>query len=57
MKIIYICRTMEDNARKYSSPDIVIIDMHIEQAFLVGSGIGGNEGLYDDPNDYSDFFE
>lgn len=48
---------MEDNARKYTSPGIVIIDMHTEQAFLVGSGIGGNESLYEDPNDYSDFFE
>lgn len=53
----YICSTMEDNTRKYTSPGIVIIDMHTEQAFLVGSGIGGNESLYEDPNDYSDFFE
>lgn len=57
MKIIYICRTMEDNVRKYESPAIDIIDINSEQAFLVGSGTGYNEGLYDDPNDYSDYFD
>lgn len=57
MKIIYICRSMEDNVRKYESPAIDIIDINSEQAFLVGSGTGHNESLYDDPNDYSDYFD
>lgn len=48
---------MKDTDRKYESPQIDIIDMHAEQAFLVGSGIGGNEGLFEDPDDYSDYFE
>jgi len=48
---------MEDNVRKYESPAIDIIDINSEQAFLVGSGTGYNESLYDDPNDYSDYFD
>lgn len=48
---------MEDHERKYTSPQIEIVDLSVEQAFLVGSGTGSNESLYDDLNDYSDFFE
>ena len=48
---------MERNVQNYEAPHIVIIQIETEQAFLTGSGHGNNEGLYDDPNDYSDFFE
>jgi hypothetical protein len=47
---------MKDFKKKYESPQIIMIDLHIEQAFLVGSG-GHNESLHEDPDDYSEYFE
>ena len=56
-KINYICIIMENLTTKYEHPLIHIIEIEAEQTFLVGSGTGRNEGLYEDPNDYSDYFE
>ncbi len=53
----YICRTMIINFPKYASPKTEIIDMLAEQCFLTASGLGSNEELLEDPNDYIDFFE
>lgn len=53
----YICRTMESETLIYKSPDVTVISLETEQYLLIGSGSGRNEGLYDDVNDYSDFFE
>ncbi|MBQ8049506.1 MAG: hypothetical protein IJ271_07625 [Bacteroidales bacterium] len=47
---------MKDTERKYESPHIEIIDMQAEQAFLTGSS-GQNESLFEDPNDFFDYFE
>lgn len=47
---------MKDTERKYESPQIATIYMHTEQAFLVGSN-GENESLFEDPNDFFDYFE
>lgn len=48
---------MEKKVTTYIQPAITVISIETEQAFLTGSSTGGNEGLYDDPNDYSDYFE
>lgn len=48
---------MERSKNKYTCPEIVVITMEAEQGFLAGSSTGGNQGLYEDPNDYSDYFE
>lgn len=53
----YICRTMKSETLIYKSPDVTVISLETEQYLLIGSGSGRNEGLYDDVNDYSDFFE
>ena len=45
------------NFPKYASPKTEIIDMLAEQCFLTASGLGSNEELLEDPNDYIDFFE
>lgn len=48
---------MENHKLTYVSPEAVIIALETEQYLLIGSGSGQNEGLYDDVNDYSDYFE
>lgn len=48
---------MERTYNTYTRPEITVISMEAEQGFLAGSSTGGNQGLYEDPNDYSDFFE
>lgn len=48
---------MKSTETTYTRPEIVIISMETEQGFLAGSGVGGNQGLYEDLNDYSDYFE
>ncbi|MBR5298852.1 MAG: hypothetical protein IKU36_01240 [Bacteroidales bacterium] len=48
---------MEKTFTKYTKPEINVIVIETEQTFLVGSNVGWNEGLYEDPNDYSDYFE
>jgi len=47
---------MKDFDKKYESPEIIMIDLHVEQPFLVGSG-GHNESLYEDQDDFFDYFE
>lgn len=41
----------------YTSPKMTIIALEAEQCLLTGSGLGGNEELLEDPQDYTDFFE
>ena len=53
----YICRTMKTETDKYISPAMEVITMEAEQYLLIGSGSGSTESLYDDVNDYSDYFE
>lgn len=53
----YICKTMKTKTDKYTSPAMEVITMEAEQFLLIGSGSGNNDGLYDDVNDYSDYFE
>lgn len=48
---------MEKKFTTYTKPSISVIVIEAEQAFLIGSNVGWNEGLYEDPNDYSDYFE
>ncbi len=48
---------MKSTENTYTRPEIVVISMETEQGFLAGSSIGGNQGLYEDLNDYSDYFE
>lgn len=48
---------MKSETLIYKSPDVTVISLETEQYLLIGSGSGRNEGLYDDVNDYSDFFE
>jgi hypothetical protein len=48
---------MKNNRPTYVSPESIIIALETEQYLLIGSGTGQNEGLYDDTNDYSDYFE
>lgn len=48
---------MKNKTDKYTSPAMEVITMEAEQFLLIGSGSGNNDGLYDDVNDYSDYFE
>ena len=48
---------MKSTETTYTRPEIVNISMETEQGFLAGSSVGGNQGLYEDLNDYSDYFE
>jgi len=48
---------MKTEKDKYTSPAMEVITMEAEQYLLIGSGSGSTEGLYDDVNDYSDYFE
>ncbi|MBR4299370.1 MAG: hypothetical protein IKT59_06625 [Bacteroidales bacterium] len=48
---------MKNTKTPYVSPEAMIITLETEQYLLIGSGSGQNEGLYDDVNDYSDYFE
>lgn len=48
---------MVRNGLTYETPHIIIIQIEVEQTFLTGSGEGNNESFFEDPNDYSDFFE
>jgi hypothetical protein len=48
---------MEKKFVTYTQPEITVIVLEAEQAFLAGSNAGGNESLYGDPTDYSDYFE
>jgi len=42
---------------KYKSPKAEIIDIISEQCLLTASGLGSNDELLEDPDDYIDFFE
>lgn len=48
---------MKNTKTPYVSPEAMTITLETEQYLLIGSGSGQNEGLYDDVNDYSDYFE
>lgn len=48
---------MKTETNKYISPAMEVITMEAEQYLLIGSGSGSTESLYDDVNDYSDYFE
>lgn len=48
---------MKNKKDKYIAPAMEVITMEAEQFLLIGSGSGSTESLYDDVNDYSDYFE
>ncbi|MBQ8573840.1 MAG: hypothetical protein IJ450_03200 [Bacteroidales bacterium] len=48
---------MKTNVEKYTSPKADVIVLISEECVLAGSGLGGNEELLEDPDDYIDFFE
>lgn len=48
---------MDTKLNKYASPEMEIIGMLSEQYMLTVSGLGSNEELLEDPDDYIDFFE
>ena len=57
INFFYICSTMDTRLNKYTSPEMEIIGMLSEQYMLTVSGLGSNEELLEDPDDYIDFFE
>lgn len=48
---------MKTVLKKYKSPKAEVIDIISEQCLLTTSGLGSNDELLEDPDDYTDFFE